>query len=77
MVLKESYIMSVKPKFCKDCKHFNTYYHYLCTNPKLVKYDLISGKESYSGCDWLRTNEDKCGFKAIYFEPKNENPTNL
>lgn len=67
-------------KFCKDCKYFlemmPDFYLKLphkvwCQHPKNIKFDLVNGnKLRIDEPKTLRSDNDKCGESAAWFEPK-------
>jgi len=52
-------------KLCVNCKHF------IANNRECAIFgttDLVNGKIDYKYASYSRTNEDKCGEKALYYE---------
>lgn len=54
--------------FCKDCKHMNFDFDYICKHPSQER-DMVTGAIIKASCYSCRTIESRCGKKAKWFEP--------
>ena len=62
-----------KPKFCKDCKHYES----MPDGPvckAFKKHDLVTGHLLYLKADSARKSYGDCGYEASQFEPVESPP---
>lgn len=56
------------PVLCKDCRHFSITMPYKCLKTETDWVDLVMGEKYYESCCQVRSNEEKCGRDAKWFE---------
>jgi hypothetical protein len=57
-------------KLCCNCKYYQGNWDISdrCMHPDAQEINIVSGFTYQQPCSWMRSNENKCGTDAVWFE---------